>query len=569
MQKIAMKKPASKGIALGEVFLYRPREIEADKSLISPKATARELGRFADALASARRRIVELSEKSEIFLAHVDIADDPVIFEAVSFKIAEELKNAELALEEACEEISARFAEINDEYLRERAADVKDVCARVMRRLKGISFTGPGSVDRPVILVADNLTPSDTATLDPQKILGIITAEGGNTSHVAILARSLEIPAIVGMEGISEMAIDGKELILDAVDGEVIIEPDAKTKEIYEKKAFAYLERKNALKAVANLPAASKDGKRVMLYANVGSLRDVQGAVSYGVDGIGLFRSEFLFLESPSFPSEDDQFAAYKTAAQLSPGETIIRTLDIGGDKSLPYYQFEPEDNPFLGWRAIRMCLEMTDVFGAQLRAILRASAFGEVSIMYPMMISLDELEKANEVLRSAKTELTRRGLAFDPDIKAGMMIETPAAVMLAKDFAKKADFFSIGTNDLTQYLLAVDRGNRKVASLYDSLHPAVIRSVKAIIDAGHSEGIRVGMCGELAGNELAVPLLFGMGLDEFSMSPSQAPEAKYILRSLQARDAEELAKQALEADSLSGVLEALQGFYNKGKAEK
>ncbi|MDR2460606.1 MAG: phosphoenolpyruvate--protein phosphotransferase [Deltaproteobacteria bacterium] len=561
MQKITMKKPASKGVVRGEVFLYRPSVLQADKSSISPKATAQELGRFVDGLASARRRIVELAEKSEIFRAHLDIADDPFIHETVAEKITKEYKNAELALEETANQICLALSEVDDEYLRERAADIKDVCTRIMRRLKGVSFEGLNSIDKPVILVASNLTPSDAASLNPNYVLGIITAEGGNTSHVAILARSMEIPAIVGMTGITDIVASGRDLILDAVEGVVILDPDAATIDVYEKKAKDFQERKLALKAISKLKAETTDGHKVSLCANVGNLQDIQSALPHGIDGVGLLRSEFLYMESQGFPSEADQFLAYKTAAQKNKGETIIRTLDIGGDKSLPYYQFEPEENPFLGWRAIRMCLEMVDVFGCQLRAILRASAFGKVKIMYPMMISIEELEEANALLNTAKKELKATGQAFDADIQVGMMIETPAAFVLAKDFAKRVDFFSIGTNDLTQYLLAVDRGNFKVASLYNFLHPAVLRSVKAIIDAGHEAGIPVGMCGEMAGNELAVPLLLGMGLDEFSMTPSQVPEVKFIIRNWSYQEAAELAEKAINASSLTEIMTILESI--------
>ncbi|MDR1313037.1 MAG: phosphoenolpyruvate--protein phosphotransferase [Deltaproteobacteria bacterium] len=554
MQKISINKPASKGIAIGEAFLYTPRRLEADKGLISHKATSRELGRFKDAMASARRRIVELAVNSDIFAAHVEIADDPFIMETVEFKITSEHKNAELALEETSDEISARFEAIDDEYLRERAADVKDVCGRVMRRLKGVSGSGIAGIDRPVILVADSLMPSDTAGLDTKLVLGVITAEGGATSHVAIMARGLGLPAVVGAKGITDMVPPGAEIVLDAVDGAVVVEPDAATRELYQAKARDFGEKRKALAALSGLPAETTDGRRVKLCANVGNMRDVRSAVPFGIDGVGLFRSEFLYMESQAFPTEEEQFAAYKAAAQAVPGELVIRTLDVGGDKPLPYFPFEEEENPCLGWRAIRMCLDMVEVFKTQIRAILRASAFGDVRIMFPMVISGEELDRALEILAACKREVEGHGMGYNPEIKRGIMVETPAAVMCARELAGKVDFFSIGTNDLTQYVLAVDRGNRRVAASFDPMHPAVLRSVAAVIEAGHAAGIPVGMCGELAGNEKAAAVLLGMGLDEFSMTASQIPDIRYIIRNRSHAEAKALAERVLDAGSAGEV---------------
>ncbi|MDR1079978.1 MAG: phosphoenolpyruvate--protein phosphotransferase [Deltaproteobacteria bacterium] len=558
MQKISIKKPASKGIAIGEAFLYMPRKIEADRGLISHKHTSRELGRFMDALASARRRIVELAAKSEIFAAHVEIADDPFIQETVSAKITGEHKNAELALEETADEIAARFQAIDDEYLRERAADVKDVCGRVMRRLKGLAGTGISGIDRPVILVADNLAPSDTAGLDPKLVLGIITAEGGTTSHVAIMARGLGLPAVVGARGITDMVPSGTEIVLDAVDGAVIVAPDPETRELYARKAREFGERRRTLTALNGLPGETPDGRRVKLFANVGNMRDVRSAVPYGIDGVGLFRSEFLYMESQAFPTEEEQFAVYRAAAQAVPGELVIRTLDVGGDKGLPYFRFEEEENPCLGWRAVRMCLDMEEVFKTQIRAILRASAFGDVRLMFPMIISSEELDRCLGILDACKREVEGHGAGYNPEIRCGIMVETPSAVMMAPELARKVDFFSIGTNDLTQYTLAVDRGNRRVAASFDSMHPAVLRSVASVIEAGHAAGIEVCMCGELAGNEKAVPVLLGMGLDGFSMTASQIPDARYLIRNCGYAEAKELAARVLGCASVTEVKEIL-----------
>ncbi|MDR2613020.1 MAG: phosphoenolpyruvate--protein phosphotransferase [Deltaproteobacteria bacterium] len=554
MQRILLKKPASKGIAIGEAYLYRPGRIAADRGLIRPEAVTAELGRFMEALASARRRIVELSARSDIFEAHVDIADDPEILESVTDKITMELKNAELALEETADAAAARLAAAGDEYLSERAADVRDVCSRVMRKLKGLPSSGMPGIDRPVVLVAGSLAPSDTAGLDPGLVLGIVTAEGGDTSHVAIMARGLGIPAVVGVPGITEIVPDGADIILDAVEGAVIIWPDPAASELYRARAGEFSRRKSELAEAGGLPAETADGRRVKLCANVGSIRDVEAALPYGIDGVGLFRSEFLFMESRAFPTEEEQFAAYRAAAQLVPGPLVVRTLDAGADKNLPYYLGEEEDNPALGWRAIRMCLDMPEVFKAQIRAILRASAYGEVRVLFPMVISAEELDRALGLLADCKAELAARGDGFDPGIPAGVMIETPAAVFCADELARRASFFSIGTNDLAQYVLAVDRGNRRVAPSYDPLHPAVLRAVARVIEAGHAAGIPVAMCGELAANEKAIPVLLGMGLDEFSMTASLVPDARHVIRGMRYAEAIGLASRVLGEGTVTGV---------------
>jgi phosphotransferase system enzyme I (PtsI) len=539
---------------MGHVFLHRPAEISIERHQVAPDKVEQESGRFRDALVAARKQIDELARSNDIFSAHLDVTDDPVLLDAVTKKIVQENKNAELALMEACEKITAMFNGIDDEYLRERAADIRDVCKRILHCLKGIQDAGLKEIDAPVILVAGELTPSDTAGLDRERVLGFITGSGGSTSHVAIMARSLELPAIVGVEGITDIVSEGSFVILDAVDGEIIIDPEEDQLAAYRNKAAAYAKRKKKLEQMKGLPAITSDGHVVELCANVGNLPDVQNALSCGIDGIGLFRSEFLYMESSRFPNEEELFAAYKSVACSCDGEVILRTLDIGGDKALSYYKFQHEENPFLGWRAIRFCLEMVDVFKTQLRAILRASAFGKVKIMYPMIISVEELKKANHLLRKCQRELAADSIAFNPEIKAGIMIETPAAVFCVEELAKEADFFSIGTNDLTQYLLAVDRGNPKVSGLYDSFHPAVLRSIKAVIEAGHRHGIPVGMCGEFAGNEKAILLLLGMGLDEFSMSAPQVPEARYLIRNANYEQARALARQVDDLPTLTDI---------------
>ena len=386
-----------------------------------------------------------------------------------------------------------------------------------------------------------------------------MTERGGTTSHVAILARSLEIPALLGMEGILKRVREGEAVILDGKEGRLIFSPDAKTQAAYQEKQQAEKEVKRKLKEMNRLPAATTDGRQVALFANAGSLRDVELAKKHGAEGIGLFRSEFLYMESSRFPTEQEQFEIYKQAAEMLKKPITIRTLDIGGDKNLPYYQFEKEENPFLGWRAIRFCLDMRDVFKTQLKAILRAAAFGDIRIMYPMIVSVEEFRKANAILEECKAELRERKLLFRESISTGIMVETPAAAFIAEELAKEADFFSIGTNDLTQYILAADRGNQKLTKLYSPFHPAVLRAVAKVIAAGHKEGKEVGMCGEFAADARAVPLLLGMGLDEFSMVSNEIAAVRYQVRGLAAKQTAELARRALAAGTekeVRGLLE-------------
>ncbi|MBR2383713.1 MAG: phosphoenolpyruvate--protein phosphotransferase, partial [Anaerotignum sp.] len=422
------------------------------------------------------------------------------------------------------------------------------VCRRIMAYLKGVEENPFQNIKEKVILFAEELNPSDTAKMDFRYIKGMVTAKGGSTSHVAILARSMEIPALLGMEGILEKVEEGQEIILDGDEGILILSPDHLTQRVYGEKQEAEWELKQKLKEMNRLPAVTTDGRQVQLYANVGSLKDVELAKQQGAEGVGLFRSEFLYMESSRFPTEQEQFEVYKKAAEILKKPIIIRTLDIGGDKNLPYYQFEKEENPFLGWRAIRFCLDMRDVFKTQLKAILRAAAYGDIRIMYPMIVSLEEFRTANRLLEECKQELKERGALFRGSISTGIMVETPAAVLLAEELAKEVDFFSIGTNDLTQYILAADRGNQKLTKLYSPFHPAVLRAIRKVIEAAHKEGKEVGMCGEFAGEEGAVPLLLGLGLDEFSMVAGQIPAVRYQIRGLSAERTAHLAERVLAA---------------------
>lgn len=539
MKKLTVEKTASDGIAEGKVYLHRELDLTPSGRFVTEEEMAGEEERFLQAKKQVLSDLENLAEKNEIFQAHAVMADDFTLQEGVVSKIRAEKCNAELALDQTVQEIAAIFEAMDDEYMKERAADVKDVAKRLMAALKGEKLSDFSSISEPVILVARDLYPSDTATLDLNYVKGFITQEGGVTSHVSIMAKGAGLPALVGAAGILEMVHEEAYICMDAKTGEIVIDPDEETRNTFGEKAEEYRKRKELYATVSELPACTKDGRKVKICANVGNLEDVKTAVERHVDGIGLFRSEFLYMENDHFPTEEEQFQVYSEAARLCPSELTIRTLDIGGDKSLSYYEFEKEENPFLGWRAIRISLEMKEMFKTQLRAILRASAYGHIRIMFPMIISLEELREAKSLVEECKKELKQEQKVFDDAIELGMMMETPASVLLADEFAREADFFSIGTNDLTQYLLAVDRGNKKISEMYNSFHPAVLRAIAHIIHAGHRSNITVGMCGEFASDERATELLLGMGLDEFSMSSGEVSKIKYGIRNMSYADAQ------------------------------
>lgn len=519
MQKVVVEKTASRGIVIAPVYKYEEPDLTPDQTLAGEASLQEEQKKFEAARASVMQELEKLAATSEIFAAHLEIAGDFTLQEGVAELIQSGHKNAQLALQEKIDELSALFSAMDDEYMKERGADIRDVGKRLMASLKGTVLPDLGSIQKPSIVAAKDLFPSDTVKLNPELVQGIITEEGGVTSHVSIIAKSLNIPILVGVKGILEKLDNDTMVCMDAGEGVIVVEPDQETMAEYEKKRKDYEQECLRLKEMRNTPAVTKDGKRIFLCANVGSTGDIEKALEMNIDGVGLFRSELLYMENDHFPTEEEQYEVYKKAAALCPSEVTIRTLDIGGDKELPYFEFDKEDNPFLGWRAIRISLDMPDMFKAQLRAILRASAFGHVRIMFPMIISPEELKNGRELVRECMKELEAEKIAFDPDIEIGMMMETPASVLLAEEFAKEADFFSIGTNDLTQYILAVDRGNKKIADRYSYFHPAVLSAIQTIIQAGHKENIKVGMCGEMAGDPKAVPMLLEMGLDEFSMS--------------------------------------------------
>lgn len=556
MVKINVKKTASRGIVIGKAYVHREVNLEPARYTIEKSQIEEEIHKFDLAKEEVRKELELLSEKNDIFAAHLGIVDDITLHESVITKITEETINIEYALEKSIDEFVQIFEAMDDEYMKERAADVKDVGKRLMAALKGEILSDFSQIKEQVILVAKDLFPSDTAKLNLDYITAFITEEGGVTSHVSIMAKGLGLPALVGVEGILSQVREDDSICMDAETGEIIINPEEAVLEEFKRRAVEYQKEQQKLEELKNLAAETTDGRYVSICANVGTIEEVKVAAERNVDGIGLFRSEFLYMENTHFPTEEEQFEVYKQAAQLCQEELTIRTLDIGGDKELKYYEFEKEENPFLGWRAIRISLELKEMFRTQLRAILRASEFGHIRIMFPMIISLEEFRQAKELVEECKQELIKENISFDKNIELGIMIETPASVLLAEELAKEVDFFSIGTNDLTQYLLAVDRGNKKIAHLYQSYHPAVLKAIYHIIQAGHREHIKVGMCGEFASDVKATKILLGMGLDEFSMSSGEANRIKEVIRNSSYKEAQSLAKEIIACKTIEEVKE-------------
>lgn len=558
---------AAEGIAIGQVFRYVPPVlIPPQRPADSPEV---EMARFEAACQQARTEIAELKALIEgrvgaanaaIFDAHMAMLDDPMLYDAVSTRVRSG-QPVEAAVAAATEELAAMLSGMESELFAARAADVQDVGRRILRILLGVPDTSLEALQQPAIVVAHDLTPSDTARLDPELTLGFCTAVGGLTSHTAILARTLGLPAVVGLgQAALEQIRDGETIVLDGTNGQVVLRPSSATMRRYREQHKAREARLAAVRASAQQEAHTADGRRVEVAANVGDLQSAREAVEMGAEGVGLLRTEFLYLENTRPPDEEFQVETYRAIFEAMGGRpVIVRTLDIGGDKPPPYLKFDAELNPFLGWRAIRICLDDLSLFKTQLRAILRAAVGYRALIMYPMVSALEELERANEVLAEVKTDLDREGLPYAPDVPVGIMVETPAAAVLADVLAARCDFFSLGTNDLTQYTLAVDRTNERVASLFQPLHPAVLRLIRQTIEAAHAQGKWVGMCGELAGMKKAIPILLGLGLDEFSMVPRAIPEAKWLIGQLSDAQARQIAEEALSFGTAAEV-EAFMG---------
>lgn len=530
MIEIKVEKTASRGIAIAPAYVYCVPDLSPDSYPVDKSQIGEEEEKFAEVKRAVMAELEQLSQENPIFAAHLAIADDYTLQEGVLGRIRSGERNVQQAISETVEEVAAIFGQMDDEYMRERKADVLDIGKRFLLKCKHVQVQDLASISQPVIVAAKDLFPSDTVKMNPEFVKGIITEEGGVTSHVCIMAKNYGIPALTGAAGILGKIKDKDLICMDAESGRIMIEPEDAVLEEYKKLQQKEQEELESIRKYRSMEPVTAGGKRISLCINVGNTEEIKLALDKNIDGVGLFRTEFLYMENSHFPTEEEQFAVYKEAASLCPKEVTIRTLDIGGDKSLPYYEFDPEENPFLGWRAIRISLDMPELFKTQLRAILRASVFGHIRIMFPMIISMEELARAKAITEECKAELRREGIPFDEKIETGMMMETPASVILAEDFAKEADFFSIGTNDLTQYILAVDRGNQKIASRYDSFHPAVVKAIEKIIQAGHKYNRSVGMCGELAGDVHAVPKLLELGLDEFSMS---AGNIDYVRRAV------------------------------------
>lgn len=556
---------AAPGIVLGRALVVKEVKIRVERRTIAAEQISEELQRLEKSIHQANLDLERIKEKAEreigeqeaqIFEAHQMILQDPEFIGAVETKIRDEKVNAEAALEEVRDGFIQIFESMDNEYMRERAADLRDVSNRILKKLLGIEQKAEADFTDPVILVTHDLTPSDTAQLDKEKVKGFATNIGGRTSHSAIMARTMEIPAVVGLTNITELLETGDFLIVDGLAGEVHIRPDTKLIETYEEKRKVYQKEKETLAAFIDQPSVTADGHRVELVANIGNPEDARQAVQYGAEGIGLFRTEFLYMDREDFPSEEEQFEAYRSVAVAMGKDrpVIIRTLDIGGDKELPYLKLPKELNPFLGYRAVRLCLNEVELFKTQLRALLRASAYGNIKIMYPMIATLAELRKANQLLEEVKTELRQENLPFNEEIEVGIMIEVPAAALVADHLAKEADFFSIGTNDLIQYTMAADRMNEQVSYLYQPFNPALLRLIRNVIEAAHKEGKWVGMCGEMAGDETAIPILLGLGLDEFSMSASSILRARQLIKRLEMSKMRELAEHALTLESEEAI---------------
>lgn len=552
---------ASAGISIAKAYKLESPKVEIVKKEGDP---AVEVEKFNAALEKTKKDIEGVKERAAkrlseeelaVFDAHLMMAGDPEFAGQITSMIENDKVNAEYAADTVATQMITMFESMDNDYFRERAADIKDVTFRLKCNLLGLTIPDLTAIDEDSIIVAYDLTPSDTAQLN-EYVKGFATSIGGKTSHSAIMANSLEIPAVVGCGDILAQVSHGDTLVLDAVDGVVIVNPDEATVKEYEAKAKAFAEEKEALKVLVNAKSISTDGHEVELAGNIGGIKDVEGVLKNGGEGVGLFRTEFLYMDSDHFPTEDEQFEAYKAVLEGMGGKkVVVRTLDIGGDKKLKYFTFPEEMNPFLGYRAIRLCLDRTDIFRTQLRALIRASVYGKLCIMFPMIATVQEFCDAKAIYEEEKANLIKEGVAVADNIEVGMMVEIPAAAVLADQFAKYADFFSIGTNDLIQYSMAADRMSENVSYLYQPYNPAVLRLVKMTIDGAHKEGKWAGMCGAMAGEEYAAPILLGLGLDEFSMSATQILKARKIINSLSKKEMEEVAAEALNKQTADEVL--------------
>ena len=556
----------SEGIGIGTVVLIEEHEINIETKRV--EETGAEIERLqnaiekfvADTNVMAEKMDITVGKKdADILRGHIQMLQDPMIEEQISALIISEKITAEMAVEQVLEQTAEMFSQIPDELLQQRATDFRDIKTRMLKILLGIEDVDISQVPAGTVIVARDLTPSMTAGINPENIEGILTEVGGRTSHSAILARAMEVPAVLSIENICSIAKNGDKVVLDGTSGEAILNPDDETVEKFKKMYSDYQNEKALLKEYAGKPSQTKDGVKVELVCNIGKPADANKAVECDGEGIGLFRTEFLFMDRDSMPTEEEQFEAYKEVAEKMKGKpVIIRTLDIGGDKDVPYLGLEHEDNPFLGFRAIRYCLQRKDIYEIQLKALLRASAFGQIKIMVPLVTGVDELRQVKAMIKDIMAELDKEGVAYNKNIEVGVMMETPAACMMADVLAKEAAFFSIGTNDLTGYTMAVDRGNAKVAYLYSTYNPAVLRAIKRIIECGKKEGIMVGMCGEAAADSKLIPLLLAFGLDEFSVSATSVLKTRKTISDCTMDECKALADKVMACVTEEEVLEIL-----------
>lgn len=560
---------ASPGIAIGKALVLEHKEMVIEKKEnVNVEVEVEKLNSAVDTskkeLSAVKEKVAkELGEEeAEIFGAHLLVLEDPEFIGEAENKIKNESLNAEYALNEVKDMFVSIFESMDNDYMRERAADVKDVTNRVLRHILGIKIIDLSNLSDEVVLIAHDLTPSDTATMDKKKVLGFLTNIGGRTSHTAIMSRTLEIPAIVGLSDVTDKVKDSDMIVFDGDKGIVIVSPEEDVVAEYQEKKRIFEEDKKALELLKGQPSVTTDGKHVELAGNIGTPNDLEGLINNDAEGVGLYRTEFLYMDSDEFPSEEIQFEAYKKVLEGMNGKpVVIRTLDIGGDKKLSYFEMEEEMNPFLGYRAIRLCLDRTDIFKTQLRALFRASVYGKLRIMFPMISSLEELLAAKAICEEVKSDLKTEGLGYSDDVEIGMMIEIPSAAVISDLLAKHVDFFSIGTNDLIQYTCAVDRMNQKISYLYNQFNPAVLRLIKMVIKNAHAEGKWVGMCGESAGDQMMIPILLGFGLDEFSMSPISILRARRLINSVSEKDMQALSDKVLEFGTAKEIESYMKDF--------
>lgn len=571
MTKMLKGIAASDGIAAAKAYmLVQPDLSFSETSIDDPEA---EIKRLDDAVEASKSELELIKQKAtenlgeeeaQVFEAHLTILADPELLGQIKDKIKNDKVNAEAALKSVTDMFIEMFESMTDNaYMQERAGDIRDVTKRIMSHLLGVTLPNPALIQEEVVIVAHDLTPSDTAQLDRNYVKGFITDIGGRTSHSAIMSRTLEIPAVVGSGSATTDIQEGEMVIIDGINGDALVDPTDAELADYKQKAAEFAAQKEEWARLKDAKSVSADGKEVLLGANIGTPDDVLGANDNGAEAVGLFRSEFLYMNSNELPTEDEQYEAYKAALEgMSGKQVVVRTMDIGGDKELPYLPLPEEQNPFLGYRAIRICLDRQDIFRTQLRALLRASKYGRLAIMFPMIATVQEFKDAKAIFEEEKANLVASGVEVSDDIQVGMMMEIPAAAMIADKLAKYADFFSIGTNDLIQYSMAADRGNERVSYLYQPYNPSILRLIKNIIDASHKEGKWTGMCGEMAGDQIAVPLLLGLGLDEFSMSATSILKTRSLIKKLDSKEMKELADKAVsDCETVDEVVSLVKEF--------